>query len=91
MRHNYTYQAFGTLESTGGGTENNYLFAGEQLDKSLEDYYLRQRYYHFETGRFSRRDSYDGQLLNPLTLNRYLYGNDNPTNGIDPSGLNLEG
>jgi RHS repeat-associated protein len=88
MRNNYTYQAFGSLESTVSETENSYLFAGEQLDKSLEDYYLRQRYYHFESGRFSRRDSYEGQLLNPLTLNSYLYGNGNPINGIDPSGLN---
>jgi RHS repeat-associated protein len=91
MRHNYTYQAFGTLESTGGGTKNNYLFAGEYLDKELEEYALRQRLYNAEIGRFSRSDTYEGQYGEPLTLNKYIYAHDNPVLNLDPSGLFIVG
>jgi RHS repeat-associated protein len=83
----YTYDAFGKLIASSGGTDNNYLFTGEQYDKDLEQYYLRQRYYDTSTGRFTRRDVYEGRLSEPSTLHKYLYGNGNPVNLIDPSGL----
>ncbi|NES97676.1 MAG: RHS repeat protein, partial [Desertifilum sp. SIO1I2] len=83
----YTYDAFGNLIDSVGGTENSYLFAGEQFDEQLEQYYLRQRYYNSSIGRFTRRDSYEGRLNEPVTLHRYLYGNANPISFIDPSGL----
>ena len=70
-----------------GDSENSYLFAGEQFDKNLEDYYLRQRFYDPGSGRFLRRDTYEGRLNEPITLHKYLYANANPVNGIDPSGL----
>ncbi|MEC4896300.1 MAG: hypothetical protein SAL07_08290 [Oscillatoria sp. PMC 1051.18] len=40
-----------------------------------------------ELGRFRRRDSYEGRLGEPITLHKYLYGNGNPANFVDPSGL----
>ncbi|MCV3217131.1 putative Ig domain-containing protein [Plectonema radiosum NIES-515] len=83
----YTYDAFGKLIGSSGSTDNNYLFTGEQYDKDLDQYYLRQRYYDANTGRFTRRDIYEGRLSEPLTLHKYLYGNGNPVNLIDPSGL----
>ena len=83
----YTYDAFGNLVASAGGTANNYLFAGEQFDPNLGDYYLRQRYYDNDTGRFTRRDTYEGSLFSPITLHKYLYGNANPVAYTDPSGL----
>nr|WP_275994432.1 RHS repeat-associated core domain-containing protein [Argonema antarcticum] len=83
----YSYDGFGNLIGSGGNTENNYLFAGEQFDKNLGDYYLRQRYYDTDTGRFTRRDSYEGSIGEPVTLHKYLYANANPVNFIDPTGL----
>jgi type II secretory pathway pseudopilin PulG len=41
-----------------------------------------------ETGRFTRRDSYEGQIQDPISLHKYLYANGNPISNIDPSGLN---
>jgi RHS repeat-associated protein len=41
---------------------NKYLFAGEQYDSNLSDYYLRARYYDTNSGRFTRRDTYEGSL-----------------------------
>ncbi|WP_416309800.1 RHS repeat domain-containing protein [Spirulina sp. 06S082] len=83
----YTYDAYGTLINSSGTTVNSYLFAGEQYDPNLDQYYLRQRYYDPKVGRFTRRDTYEGRLDEPVTLHKYLYANANPVNVIDPSGL----
>jgi RHS repeat-associated protein len=83
----YSYQAFGELLDSRGGSQNNYLFAGEQFDPVLQDYYNRARYYDPATGRFTKRDDFEGQLPNPTTLHKYFYANENPINFIDPSGL----
>jgi RHS repeat-associated protein len=83
----YNYQAFGELLSSSGSSSNNYLFAGEQFDPILGDYYNRARYYDPESGRFIRQDSYEGQLTNPVSLHKYFYANNNPINGVDPSGF----
>ena len=84
---NYTYNAFGSLINSTGGTENKYLFAGEQFNSELEQYYLRARYYDPSLGRFTRRDTYEGDVFEPVTLHKYLYGNANPVTYIDPTGL----
>jgi RHS repeat-associated protein len=82
----YSYQAFGELLNSSGGSQNNYLFAGEQFDPVLGDYYNRARYYDPETGRFTRRDDYAGNVIEPISLHKYIYGNANPINSTDPSG-----
>jgi RHS repeat-associated protein len=87
MHHNSTYDAYGMMTSTTGGTENHYLFAGEQFDKYSDNYYQRQRFYNPASGRFIRRDFYDGELGEPPTKHKYIYSSDNPSNLIDPSGL----
>jgi hypothetical protein len=35
MRHNYTYQAFGTLEKATDTIESQHLFRGENFDKGI--------------------------------------------------------
>jgi RHS repeat-associated protein len=87
----YTYQAFGTLISTTGEIENQYLFSGEQKDNLLDSYYLRDRFYDASTSRFIRRDSAAGNVTEPLTLQKYIYAHDNPVNLIDPSGFSSMG
>ena len=83
----YWYDAYGNLLEHEGDSENDYLFAGEQFDEQLGQYYLRQRYYDAATGRFTRRDTWEGRLHEPITLNKYLYANGNPVSYVDPSGL----
>ncbi|MEL4897465.1 putative Ig domain-containing protein [Crocosphaera sp. Alani8] len=83
----YDYDAFGNLINSNNSFENNYLFAGEQFDENLGEYYLRDRYYDQSIGRFTRRDTYEGGINSPITLHKYLYANADPVNGIDPSGL----
>ncbi|OUR88395.1 hypothetical protein A9Q81_23950, partial [Gammaproteobacteria bacterium 42_54_T18] len=48
----YSYEAFGDVLEETGTTENSYKFTGEQFDKSLDQYYLRARYYDQGIGRF---------------------------------------
>ena len=83
----YNYEAFGELLDSTGDVENDYLFAGEQFDGDLGQYYLRDRYYDQNIGRFTRRDVYEGRLRESITLHKYLYGNANPVSFIDPTGL----
>jgi len=82
----YNYEAYGELLNSTGNAENKYMFAGEQYDEALGDYYNRARYYDQSTGRFTRRDDYEGRLGEPLTLHKYMYTHDNPVNFTDPSG-----
>nr|WP_275994356.1 RHS repeat-associated core domain-containing protein [Argonema antarcticum] len=83
----YAYDAFGNLISSTNNVQNNYLFAGEQFDRSLGDYYLRARYYDESIGRFTRRDTWEGFLSNPVSLHKYIYTHNNPVNLTDSSGL----
>jgi RHS repeat-associated protein len=76
----YTYDAYGNTVGSTGSTQNSYRFAGEQLDSNLNQYYLRDRYYAQNVGRFSKRDRFDGDLMMPLSLNRYGYTHGNPVN-----------
>jgi len=80
------YEAFGEKTDATGVVANKYLFAGEQYDENLGDYYLRARYYDTDSGRFTRRDDFEGVLSNPLSLHKYGYVNGNPVNYGDPSG-----
>jgi RHS repeat-associated protein len=85
----YRYDAWGNiLESSGPLAEMNpYRYAGYRYDSASGLYFLSARYYNPEIGRFITRDVYLGAPSNPLTLNRYAYGNGNPVNTVDDSGL----
>jgi RHS repeat-associated protein len=85
--NSYRYDAYGETIDETVTINNKYLFAGEQFDENLGDYYLRARYYDTSMGRFTRRDTYEGSLAEPLSLHKYIYANSNPVSRIDPSGL----
>ena len=82
----YSYDAFGNSIASAGTNANNYLFAGEQFDGELGQYYLRQRYYDSRNGQFTRRDDYEGNIFDTISLHKYLYANASPINFIDPTG-----
>jgi RHS repeat-associated protein len=83
----YDYDAYGNLTRKEGDADNNYLFAGEQFDESVDGYYLRARYYDPATGRFVSTDPFQGYLDQSVTLHDYLYTGNNPVNFVDPSGF----
>jgi hypothetical protein len=53
---------------------------------SKPDQIKRARYLNPNTGRFWTMDAYAGNNEDPLSLHKYLYVEDNPVYGIDPSG-----
>ena len=86
----YDYSAFGCLKEHTGDSENKMLFAEQQYDSNIELYYLRARYMNPQNGNFISRDSYFGNIEEPLSLNKYIYAQNNPVNYYDPSGMYIE-
>jgi RHS repeat-associated protein len=96
-RDRYRYDPYGvpipkaTIGPNPWYTENPYRYNGEDYDINTGLQYLRARYYEPSTGRFLSRDSYLGNVMEPLTLNRYAYVSNNPIMYDDPTGHILEG
>lgn len=86
LANTYDYEAFGEVLGQTGSVENRYLFAGEQFDNTLSQYYLRARYYDQSSGRFTQQDTWMGNNQDPITLHKYLYANADPGSMVDPSG-----
>lgn len=73
------------IDSTNIGIINPYRYREYRYDTETGLYYLQNRYYNPEWGRFI---SADGILLigHPLGTNIYIYCGDNPVNYYDPDG-----
>ncbi|MFU1796223.1 RHS repeat-associated core domain-containing protein [Paenibacillus azoreducens] len=82
----YQYDEWGNILSEQEQIQNSFKYAGEILDEETGYYYLRARYYDPADGRFISKDTHEGQINNPLSLNLYTYVNNNPLINIDPSG-----
>jgi RHS repeat-associated protein len=78
----YSYDPYGTLSGSTGTGAPSLGFAGQYTDSGSGLQYLRARYYDPGTGGFLTRDP-----LEQLTQQPYSYAQDNPTNGLDPTGL----
>ncbi len=76
----------GTDDTAAANADTSLLYAGEQYDSGLSQYYLRARYYNQNTGRFNRMDPFAGNNQDPQSLHKYLYVHNNPVNGFDPTG-----
>jgi RHS repeat-associated protein len=79
------YDPFGKTAQTIGTVQTDFGYTGEFTDPSGL-IHLRARYYDPVTGRFTSRDTWEGDPNNPTTLNRFAYGLNNPIMNIDPSG-----
>lgn len=84
----YSYDAWGNIKGQNGAmaTINPYRYAGYRYDENIKLYYLMARYYNSETGAFLSLDPRRGDIKNPLSLNGYSYGNNNPVMNVDPDG-----
>ena len=89
LKANYTYDPWGRLITPIDplGARNKYKFTGEELDPGTGIYYLRARYYDPTAGRFISKDSFSGFIMKPGSLNRFIYGLNNPVRFTDPSGF----
>jgi RHS repeat-associated protein len=82
----YDYDAFGNLINQTGNTPNDYLYTGERRDADSGFYYMRARYLNPSSGRFLTMDAFEGAGLDPSSLHKYLYVQNNPIDLRDPSG-----
>jgi RHS repeat-associated protein len=82
----YEYDAFGNILKETGNIENPYRYAGYRYDSNTGLYYLQGRYFDSKLGRYLSRDSFEGFDKSPVSLNKYIYVENNPTNKVDPSG-----
>jgi RHS repeat-associated protein len=78
------YDPYGVVTYTGGTSQTEFGFTGEQHSGEL--LYLRARYYSPAGGRFMSRDTWGGDYNRPLSLNRWMYVEGNPVNLVDPTG-----
>jgi RHS repeat-associated protein len=81
-----SYDAYGQTWEIPSIFNTQHLFAGEYRDLGLDLDYLRARYLDVSTGRFLSRDPFEGIQREPITLTKYIYGNNNPLLFIDPTG-----
>ena len=92
--HVFSYDAFGiALGATEGMPANaadasatSHRYTGEYADSQTGLLHVRARDYDPQIGRFISMDEHPGANRIPLTLNKYLYGNADPVNTVDPSG-----
>lgn len=82
----YQYDEWGNITDQTEMIQNSFKYAGEQYDDETGLYYLRARYYDPSVGRFINKDTYEGDITNPLSLNLYTYVVNNPLIYVDPSG-----
>jgi len=82
----YKYSIWGTVTNIQETVPNSFKYAGEFWDDATGLQYLRARWYDPSIGRFINKDTYEGQVDNPLTLNLYTYVANNPMRYYDPTG-----
>ncbi|KAA6467433.1 MULTISPECIES: RHS repeat-associated core domain-containing protein [Bacillus cereus group] len=85
----YEYDAWGNVvksETKGIAADNPFGYAGYMYDKEIGTYYLIARYYNPDHGVFLSVDPDPGDEDDPVTMNGYTYGDNNPVMNIDPDG-----
>lgn len=83
------YEPYGEVIDSAGNTTTAYGFTNEYTSQGL--IYLRARYYNPSIGRFMTKDTWGGDMNQPMSYNAWLYGYANPVNLTDPSGLCARG
>jgi len=84
----YQYDTWGNITASSGAMKdaNPYRYAGYRYDNETGLYYLNARYYDASVGRFITRDTFEGFMGIPQSLNLYVYCQNNPNKYVDHSG-----
>lgn len=84
----FEYDSWGIITKETGTFASSvpFRYAGYRYDTETKLYYLQQRYYNPEIGRFLTLDPVLGDKKNPITQNGYAYADNNPVNLVDPDG-----
>ncbi len=79
------YEPYGEEAWSYGEGQSAFAYTGEATDANGL-VYLRARFYNPLDGRFISRDTWEGDVNSPMSLNRWNYVEGNPVNLNDPSG-----
>ncbi|MBP3201757.1 MAG: hypothetical protein J6M39_08940, partial [Lachnospiraceae bacterium] len=93
FRASYWYDGLGNVKSqihgygAFGSGKKYYGYNAEQYNPVTGNQNLRNRQLNIRRQRFLSEDTYIGTFTETLSINRYIYGNDNPLTNRDPDGL----
>jgi RHS repeat-associated protein len=83
------HDTYGAPYGNTGGLQTSFGFTGEWTDgNGLVN--LRARSYNPTIGQFFSLDPIEGDMANPMSLNRYAYVQGKVPNMVDPSGMIAE-
>jgi RHS repeat-associated protein len=82
----YSYEPYGKPTFSGTKT-SDFQYASGYYDSQTKLVKFGARYYDPALGRWTQRDPLAGNLGDPRSLNRYAYAGCDPTNTVDPNGL----
>lgn len=82
----YDHAAFGRTLASVENTPQDHEFGGGRHDDESGLTYMNARYYDSELGHFVSADTLVPDLLDPQSLHRYSYAQQDPINFWDPSG-----
>jgi RHS repeat-associated protein len=83
LAQTYTFDSFGKQISSSGSLTNPFQFTSREFDTETNLYYLRERYYDPQPGRFLSEDP----AWFDAGIDFYTYVRNNSINFTDPSGL----
>ena len=91
----YQYDAWSKVTVASGSNanlaaKNPFRYRGYYYDSETGFYYLQSRYYDPQTGRFLNADAYADTGDTVLSTNMFAYCENNPVNGVDPSGEDFD-
>lgn len=69
---------------------NEFTYNAEAYDMATGMLNLRARQYEPAMNRFDQKDILKGEMISPLSMNRFGYCENNPMMFVDPSGMSLE-
>ena len=93
FRASYWYDGLGNVKSqihgygAFGSGKKYYGYNAEQYNPVTGNQNLRNRQLNIRRQRFLTEDTFIGIFTETLSINRYIYGNDNPLKFNDPSGF----
>ena len=80
------YSPWGEPAARQGATALTVGFQSSYTDPTTGLIDMGARWYQASTGTFTNRDTYNGVLSTPISLNRYTYATNNPIDYFDPDG-----